>query len=125
MGVQVLAVALGGAVGSALRYLTTIGGAKLIGTSFPLGTLVVNILGCILAGLIFSIAERHAGLSPIIRVLLLTGFLGGFTTFSTFAVETVTLVRDSSYFLAAGNLLGNVVLGVACALAGIYLGRAV
>jgi fluoride exporter len=125
MGIQVLAVALGGALGSALRYVVTVGAARLVGTAFPLGTFLVNVLGCLLAGLIFGIAEEHVALPPIVRILLLTGFLGGFTTFSTFAVETVTLLRDGSLVVAVGSLMGNIVVGGACALAGIYLGRAI
>lgn len=125
MGLQVLAVAVGGAVGSALRYMTTLGAARLVGTSFPLGTLLVNVLGCLLAGFVFGLAEERAVLSPIVRILLLTGFLGGYTTFSTFAVETVTLLQDGSWAAALGSLMGNILVGGACALAGVYLGRAV
>lgn len=124
MGIQVLAVAIGGAVGSALRYLTTLGAARLMGTSFPFGTFLVNVIGCLLAGFIFGMAGERAAISPLVRVLLLTGFLGGYTTFSTFAVETVTLLRDGSWVVAFGSLMGNVLVGGACALAGIYLGRA-
>lgn len=125
MGVQVLAVALGGAIGSALRYLTTLGAARVLGTSFPLGTLLVNVLGCLVAGFIFGIAEGRAALPPTVRILLLTGFLGGYTTFSTFAVETVALLQDGSWIAAMGSLVGNILVGGACAFAGIYLGRVV
>ncbi len=125
MGVQVLAVAVGGAVGSALRYVTTLGATRLLGTSFPLGTLLVNVLGCLIAGFIFGIAREHAVLPPIVRILLLTGFLGGYTTFSTFAVETVTLLQDGSWVVALGSLLANILCGGALAFAGIYLGRVV
>jgi fluoride exporter len=125
MGVQVLAVALGGAVGSALRYVTTLGAARLVGTGFPLGTFLVNVLGCLLAGFVFGLTEERAFLPPIARILLLTGFLGGYTTFSTFAVETVSLLRDGSWAAALGSLTGNVIIGGAFALGGIYLGRVV
>jgi CrcB protein len=125
MWIQVLAVALGGAIGSALRYATTLGAARLMGTSFPLGTLLVNVLGCLLAGLIFGIAEERAALPPIIRILLLTGFLGGFTTFSTFAVETVALLQAGSYVVAVGSLMANMLVGGVCAMAGIYLSQAI
>ncbi len=119
------AVAVGGAVGCALRYAGTLGATRLLGAGFPYGTLFVNLLGCLLAGFLFSLAARHAGLSPTVRLLVLTGFLGGFTTFSTFMVETVTLIEDGSWLLAAGSFVGNNVAGGALALAGIYLGRLV
>lgn len=120
---QVLAVALGGAVGCVLRYGTTLAAARLLGSGFPFGTLLVNIIGCLLAGLLFGLAEGHAGLPPIMRLLLLTGFLGGYTTFSTFMAETVTLLQDGSWLLALGSFLGNNVVGGALAVTGIYLGR--
>jgi CrcB protein len=125
MGIQVFAVAIGGAAGSALRYLTTLWAARLVGTSFPLGTMLANVVGCLLAGILFGIAEERAAFPPIVRILLLTGFLGGYTTFSTFAVETVNLFRDGSWMLAVGSLLGNILIGGVCALGGIYLGRAI
>ena len=117
------AVALGGAVGCVLRYAGTLGATRFLGAGFPWGTLFVNLLGCLLAGFVFSIAAKHAGLSPTVRLLVLTGFLGGFTTFSTFMVETVTLIQDGSWLLAAGSFVGNNVAGAVLALAGIYLGR--
>lgn len=125
MGSQVLAVALGGAIGSVLRYLSTLGMTRWFGTAFPSGTLLVNLLGCLLAGLLFGMAEERSLLPPLIRLLLLTGFLGGFTTFSTFALETMTLVRDGSWAIALASFLANSVGGLALALAGIYLGRVV
>lgn len=124
MGIQILAVALGGAVGSALRYLTALGGARLMGGAFPLGTLAVNLLGCLLAGVIFGLAEERAAFSPLVRLSVLTGFLGGFTTFSTFAIETVALLQEEAWLAAGGSLGGNVALGLAAAIGGTYLGRA-
>ncbi len=125
MGLQVAVVALGGAVGSALRYASTIGMTRWLGTGFPFGTLFVNLVGCLLAGLIFGIAEERTFLSPLVRLLLLTGFLGGFTTFSTFALETMTLVRDGSWAIALAGFFANNAGGLALALAGIYMGRVV
>jgi CrcB protein len=118
-----LVVALGGAVGCALRYGTTLGAARVFGTGFPFGTLIVNLAGCLLAGLLFGIADKHVGMSPLVRILLLTGFLGGYTTFSTFMVETVRLLQDESWAIAMASFLGNNLAGGALALAGIYVGR--
>jgi len=125
MGLQVAVVALGGAGGSAHRYASTIGMTRWLGTGFPFGTLFVNLVGCLLAGLIFGIAEERTFLSPLVRLLLLTGFLGGFTTFSTFALETMTLVRDGSWAIALAGFFANNAGGLALALAGIYMGRIV
>ncbi len=125
MGIQVLAVAVGGAFGCALRYLTTLGAARLVGVGFPVGTLLVNVAGCLLAGLFFGLAEERVALSPVVRLLVMTGFLGGFTTFSAFSLETVNLLRDGSWAIAAASLIANNVVGIGAALAGIYLGRAV
>jgi fluoride exporter len=125
MGIQVLAVAVGGAVGCSLRYLITLGAAKVVGTGFPLGTLLVNIVGCLLAGLLFGLAEERAAFPPIVRVLVMTGFLGGFTTFSAFSLETVNLLRDGSLAIAVATFAANNLVGFAFAFAGIYLGRAI
>jgi CrcB protein len=96
-----------------------------MGAGFPVGTLIVNIVGCLLAGLLFGLAEDRATFPPIVRILIMTGFLGGFTTFSSFSVETVNLLRDGSWALAVGNFAANNVLGLAFAAAGIYIGRLV
>lgn len=123
MGIQLLAVAAGGAIGCCLRYLVSLGAVRLVGTGFPAGTLIVNVVGCLLAGLLFGLAEDRATFPPIVRILVLTGFLGGFTTFSSFSVETVNLLRDGSWALAAGNFAANNVLAFAAAMAGVYVGR--
>jgi fluoride exporter len=125
VGLQVLAVAVGGAIGCCLRYLATLGAARVVGTGFPAGTFIVNIVGCLLAGLLFGLAEERAAFPPIIRVLVMTGFLGGFTTFSSFALETVNLLRDGSWAIALGSLAANNLLGFGFALARIYLGRSI
>jgi len=125
MGIRLLVVALGGAVGCSLRYLSTLGATRIFGTEFPAGTLLVNVVGCLLAGILFGIAEERAGFPPIVSLLLMTGFLGGFTTFSSFSLETVNLVRDGTWVVALFSLAANNVIGISCALGGIYLGRAV
>ena len=125
MGTQVVAVAVGGAVGCSLRYLAVVGVTRFAGTAFPWGTMLVNIVGCLLAGILFGLVQERAFFSPLIRLLLLTGFLGGFTTFSTFAVETVSLLRDGSWLVALSSVAVNNLVGIAFALAGIYLMRVV
>lgn len=125
MGINVLVVAIGGAVGCCFRYLTTLAAARVVGTGFPAGTFLVNIVGCLLAGFLFGLAAERAAFPPVLRLLVMTGFLGGFTTFSAFSLETVNLMRDGSWAIALGSLAANNVLGLAAVVAGIYPGRAI
>ena len=108
-----LAVGLGGLLGSLTRY--KLGGLVLHHTSgwrFPLSTFTVNLLGCALVGLLAGIAEHRHGLSPAARLFLITGFCGGFTTFSAFGLETVYLLRRHEAPWALANVVASVVLGV-------------
>ena len=114
-----LLVALGGGIGSMARYLCQ----KWFGESypypFPWGTFFVNLLGCFLIGVIYAASEKTTFLVPQIRLLLITGFCGGFTTFSTFAFENMNLLRsgDIAYFFI--YIITSVVLGTAGVFAGI------
>lgn len=116
-------IAVGGAVGSILRYV--LGGAvqRLAGGGFPYGTLVVNALGCFVIGLL---AELFMNLEPPAawRALLVVGFCGGFTTFSTFSNETIGLFEAGSYWKAFAYVLGGVVLSLAATALGIAIIRA-
>ena len=117
-----LLVGVGGALGSVLRYWAgglvqqAAGGAA---GGFPVGTLLVNVVGCVAIGALAQLGERSP-LAPETRALLMTGFLGGFTTFSAFANETVLAWRAGATALAAAN----VVLSVAACIAGVAIGRA-
>jgi fluoride exporter len=114
----VLLVALGGAVGSVLRYETGALVLRQVGTApFPWGTFTVNVLGCAIAGVLAGLGERHAFLTAEMRLLLFTGFLGGFTTFSAFGVETIALVERGEWAVAALY----VVLSLTCGLAALWL----
>jgi fluoride exporter len=118
---NLLLVAFGGGVGSIARYLCQ----KWLGENyphpFPWGTFAVNLVGCFLIGVIYAASEKTAALSPQTRLLLITGFCGGFTTFSTFAFENMNLLRsgDTIYFLI--YTIASVVLGIACVFAGMAL----
>jgi fluoride exporter len=115
----VLLVALGGAVGSVARY--KLSGFVLHHTvdwRFPAGTFAVNVIGCLAAGVLAGLAEKHDMFSPDTRVLLFTGLLGGFTTFSAFGLETMHLLKRGDLAVAAAN----VVLSVLAGLAALWLG---
>ena len=119
-----LLVAVGGAAGSVLRYWMS-GAAQRsspatgVWASFPLGPLTVNVLGCLVAGALAEIAERRGALTPETRALLMVGFLGGFTTFSAFANETVMVWRSGAGAVA----LANVTLSVVSCVAAVLVGR--
>ncbi len=115
---KLLAVGLGGFVGAIARYLLTLWLIKVAGRAFPWGTLLVNVLGCLLIGLLMQLALSRPWFSAPLRLLLVTGFLGSLTTFSTFSFETLDLVDRGAWWLAAGNVLLNLVLGLAAVLAG-------
>jgi CrcB protein len=117
----VLLVAVGGAFGSVARY--KLSGYVLhhtIDWRFPAGTFAVNFIGCLVAGLLAGLAERHDILSPETRLLLFTGVLGGFTTFSAFGLETMFLLKRGDVLVAAANI----VLSVAAGLVALWLGMA-
>ncbi len=117
---QVLLVALGGALGSAARYGAGIAAARLWGTQFPWGTLIVNALGGLAIG---WLAARSAGLSENARLLFGVGVLGGFTTFSAFSLETVRILQQSPG-LALIYVGASLALAIGACWAGLSLGRA-
>jgi CrcB protein len=118
----ILQVALGGAIGAVLRYLTGIGLIRLFGhTPMPLGVLTVNILGSFIMGL-FVVAAAQRGLTHL-SPLVATGILGGFTTFSAFSLEAVTLYERGALGLAAAYVLANVTLSIAALFAGMAIAR--
>lgn len=116
-------IAAGGAAGAVSRYL--IGGwvQELTGDRFPWGTFVVNVSGSFLLGVIFALAMDRAILAPEIRVPVMIGFIGSYTTFSTLMLESWRLVEEGDYLFMFGNLLGSVVIGMLAVIAGLALGR--
>lgn len=106
------AVALGSSLGAVARYLCSLGFLALLGPSFPWGTLAVNILGSFLIGLYATLTEPGGRLlaSPAARQFVLAGFCGGFTTFSIFSLETLFLIEDRAFALAAVNIFVSLVL---------------
>jgi CrcB protein len=119
---QIAIVGLGGFLGSALRFMISGWVHRAIPLStFPYGTMVVNVTGCLLIGYLGGLVDFRQMLEPGQRLFLIIGVLGGFTTFSTFAFETMALARDAELFRAAVNILLQVILGCASALVG-YVG---
>jgi CrcB protein len=119
---QVLFVALGGAIGSAARYL--VGGwiAARFGAAFPYGTFVINVTGSFIVGFFLAYAQERVSLSPYWRLFFAVGLVGGYTTFSTFEYESIRLLQDGEMLMAAVYLIGSVVTGGVAAIAGIALG---
>lgn len=113
---------IGGVTGTLCRYLLSNNLYRLLGTSFPYGTLAVNLLGCFLLGFFAIVAEGRSFLTPHVKLLLLVGFCGAFTTFSTFILETAQLMRDGYHYRAAFNIGGSVVLGFIALRLGVWLG---
>ena len=118
-----LLLTVSGAVGTISRFIVAKSVIRACGNEFPWGTIVVNLIGCFLFGLIWSLTEHRVVLYGHARLILLTGFMGAFTTFSTFAFETCALLQKLEYGPALANGLGQVVLGVALMFAGQMIGR--
>lgn len=120
----ILAVALGAALGGVARYLIGQIVVQRLGPGIPYGTLFINVTGSFLIGVIATLATTRAlGGSPLIRLFLMTGILGGYTTFSTFSLDTLTLIGDGAGALAAWYAGVSVALGVLGAYAGAVLAR--
>ena len=109
---NLLAIAIGGAMGAVARYALSMLVLRVSGTLFPLGTFVVNVVGCLVFGAIAGASAERVQIPPAMRLLLLTGILGGFTTFSSYAFETFVLMRDGQMLWAAINVAGQVVAGL-------------
>ncbi len=120
---QLLLIAFAGGIGAVARYSTSGLAHRWFGSSFPWGTLTVNLIGCFLFGLVWSLCEDRLLLSSQTRLIVLTGFMGAFTTFSTFAFETSALLRDGQWAWAGINMAALNFFGLACVLIGFAAGR--
>jgi CrcB protein len=116
---RILYIGIGGFIGAILRYILSIQSTKWFGSSFPYGTLLVNVLGGLLMGFIMQLSLSNNLISPNLRLFLTTGFLGGLTTFSTFSYETINLLSVGSYLMVTLNICLNLFLS----LLGILIGR--
>lgn len=121
---KVLAVAAGGALGASLRYLAVHATQSLLGFGFPWGTLLVNLLGSCAIGYLFVLLPESTEPLPLLRLLLVTGLLGGFTTYSAFSIETLQLLQMGALARAGGYVVAMLLLCLAGAWGGLLLGRA-
>lgn len=124
MTYPLILVCVGSALGGGMRFLVAQGMLRLLGSSFPWGTWIVNVTGSYLIGLAMYLALNSAGFSQNLRVFLTTGVMGGLTTFSTFNYETIELVRSGNLLLGGINLAGTVVLCLIAGILGLGTGRA-
>jgi CrcB protein len=121
---RLVLVLTGGALGSGGRYLVSLWMADRFGAAFPWGTLTVNVAGSFLIGLLATVADELGGIGPDGRVFLIAGMLGGFTTFSSFSLETLRLAQDNEMGRAAANVAVNLALGLCAVVLGVAAGRA-
>jgi len=121
---KIFLIGVGGFIGSILRYATSGFVLKIFGKPyFPYGTLVVNILGCLLVGYLIGISENRQVFNPEIRMFIFVGFLGGFTTFSTFGYEVFSSTRDGQIISLLINILLHLVLGLGAVWVGYFLSK--
>jgi CrcB protein len=116
-------ICLGGAAGTGLRYLVAGWTIAVVGSAFPYGTLLINILGSFAISAVMHVALSTGVLTPTLRLALTTGVLGGFTTYSTFNYETLTYLREGNWVVAIGNIAATVVLCLAAGAAGLVWAR--
>lgn len=122
---RLLLLALAGGLGAMARYGLSGLVQRYSGTSFPWGTLAVNILGCFVFGVIWALAAERMAMSPEVRTIILVGFLGSFTTFATFMSESHRLLADAQWLPAIGNLLITNITGLGVFILGLAVGRVV
>ncbi len=118
-----LLIALGAALGANARYLISLWAGNRLGTDFPYGTLIVNLTGSFALGFLLTLGTGRLQLSPEARLLLAVGFLGSFTTFSSFAVESLNLWREAGFWRTLLNVIGNNLAGLLAVLSGSALAR--
>ena len=120
---RILLVALGGAIGSVLRYLTSVLAAVWFGAEFPFGTLIVNLSGAFIIGLVQELGTETVLIPDTARIFLTTGMMGGLTTYSTFSYETVRLMEAGAWHQAWVNIFATTVICLSLCFLGIACGR--
>lgn len=119
-----IAISLGAIAGALSRYYMTLWFAQRFGTTFPYGTFFINLTGCFGMGFFATLAlQRVPTISPEVRLLIATGFLGAYTTFSTYGLDSITLLRERHYLAVSYYWAGSAILGIICVYLGIILAR--
>lgn len=122
---QIITVALGGAMGAVSRFLVGNIVGKALGSAWPYGTFIINIVGCFCMGVLMTVIVERQLLPAAWRLFLCVGFLGGFTTFSSFGYETISLINNGKLVEAFAYVGGSVLLGLLATAIGVYVGRVV
>ena len=122
---QFLFISIGGALGALARFGLGKLAQQMLTSGFPWGTIAVNLLGSLLFGVIWTLTDKYAAtVPPHTRTLMLTGFMGAFTTFSTFMFDTATLLQEARWLAAFGNVSLQLALGLLAVFTGLAIGRA-
>jgi len=120
---QIFAIMIGGAIGAALRFMVSNGVYNVLGRDFPYGTLAVNIIGSFFMGLLTIMLLERGDFDPLFKLAILVGFLGSFTTFSTFSLDTLSLINDGALIRAFINMVGSVVVCVSAVWLGMMVAK--
>lgn len=119
----ILIIGLGGAIGSILRYLTSLFVARYWENNFPLATLITNVLGCFLIGLFIGLLDKQQLANSDLKWFLITGFCGGYTTFSTFGYENFGLLQDQQSLMAFAYIASSVIVGLMAVWFGLFVAK--
>ena len=120
---RILLIGFAGLIGTLSRYFLASAFGRRFGESFPIGTIIINVVGCFLAGFLFYLLQERSLVSETVRLAIMVGFLGGFTTFSAFGLQTFTLFRDGEMLLALMNLIVSNLVGLLFVWVGFLLAR--
>ncbi len=123
MIVHFLYISAGAIIGANLRYLVGLWASQRWGAGFPYGTLLVNVIGCLLIGLFYGLGATRLSITPELRLFFAVGFLGAFTTFSSFGYESISLLRSGDLLLGVLNIAANNLVGLLAVVVGLWLAR--